>query len=155
MRYSATDFECLAVLETILQLEVHMIGRSFQRHTDHKAFESPFTAKVLNRKLTLWAHHLAVGQNSRFICDSSIVIVTYCYSMHYHCNTFCDGYSTQPENIINSVLRNFNTFNGSCLLLTNNQPLLKKPQLKKKSSLITDDDIKNFQLKHYSYFAIL
>lgn len=57
-RYSATELECLAVLESIRHFEVYLIGRQFALITDHKALESLFTSKVLNRKLTRWALYL-------------------------------------------------------------------------------------------------
>ena len=57
-RYSATEIECLAVLESIRHFEVHLIGRHFTLQTDHKAVESLLTSKVLNRRLTRWALYL-------------------------------------------------------------------------------------------------
>ena len=57
-RYSVTEIECLAVLESIRYFEVHLIGRHSMLQTDHKALESLMTSKVLNRKLTRWALYL-------------------------------------------------------------------------------------------------
>jgi len=57
-RYSATELECLAMLESIRHFEVYLVGRRFTFVTDHKALESLLSSRVLNRKLTRWALYL-------------------------------------------------------------------------------------------------
>ena len=57
-QYSATEIECLAVLESIRHFEVHLIGRHSTLQTYHKALELLLTSKVLNRRLTRWALYL-------------------------------------------------------------------------------------------------
>ena len=54
-RYSASELECLAVVETIRHFEVYLHGRQFRVETDHKTLESLLSSKVLNGQLTRWA----------------------------------------------------------------------------------------------------
>ena len=57
-RYSATEIECLAVVEAIHHFEIFLDGQRFKVQTDHRALEHLFTAKLLNRRLSRWALHL-------------------------------------------------------------------------------------------------
>ena len=57
-RYSATELECLAVVEAVGHFELHLHGRPFKVETDHRALELLLSS--LNRKLTRWALFLAL-----------------------------------------------------------------------------------------------
>ena len=48
-RYSATEIECLAVVEAVRHFEVYLNGRPFRVEMDHKALD--ISSKVLNRRL--------------------------------------------------------------------------------------------------------
>ena len=50
--YTATEFECLAVVEAVRHFEIHLYGRPFKVETDHGTVESLLSSRVLNRKLT-------------------------------------------------------------------------------------------------------
>ena len=50
--YSATELQCLAVVESVRHFEVHLHGRRFNVETDHRALESLLSSRVLNRKPT-------------------------------------------------------------------------------------------------------
>ena len=50
-RYSATELECLVVVEAVRHFEV-LHGRPFNVETDHRALESLLSSRVRNRKLT-------------------------------------------------------------------------------------------------------
>ena len=53
--YSATELECLAVVEAVRHFEVHLHGQPFNVETDHRALELLLSSRVLNHKLTRWA----------------------------------------------------------------------------------------------------
>ena len=57
-RYSASELECLAVVDAVHHFEVYLHGRTFKIETDHKALEALLSSKVLNRKLMRWALYL-------------------------------------------------------------------------------------------------
>ncbi len=50
-RYSAPEWECLAVVEACRQFEAHLDGKPFLLQTDHKALESMHTSKLHNNRL--------------------------------------------------------------------------------------------------------
>ena len=54
-RYSATELECLAVVEALRHLEVHLLGGRFVIHPDHKALTGLMKSTLLNRRLWRWA----------------------------------------------------------------------------------------------------
>ena len=57
-RYTATELECLAVVECVRQFEVHLDGHHFSLQTDHKALESLHRSKLQNKRLARWAMRL-------------------------------------------------------------------------------------------------
>ena len=50
-RYSATELEALALVETINHFSQYLYGRTFEAFTDHKPLESLMTSKRLNPRL--------------------------------------------------------------------------------------------------------
>lgn len=50
-RYSASELECLAVVETVKHFEVHLCDHPFDVFTDHKALTSLLNSTHLNKKL--------------------------------------------------------------------------------------------------------
>ena len=56
--YSATEIECLAVVEAVSHFEVLLDGVSFTLETDHRALEHLLSAKFVNRRLSRWALRL-------------------------------------------------------------------------------------------------
>ena len=54
-RYSASELECLAVVDAIQHFEVHLCDKPFTVFTDHKALTNLLTSTHLNRKLWRWA----------------------------------------------------------------------------------------------------
>ena len=50
-RYSATELEALALVETINHFSHYLYGRTFDAFTDHKPLESLMTSKRLNPRL--------------------------------------------------------------------------------------------------------
>ena len=54
-RYSATELENLAVIESVKYFEVYLHGQQFRVEMDHKALEGLLTSKILYRLLTRWA----------------------------------------------------------------------------------------------------
>lgn len=57
-RYSATELEGLAVVDSVDHFAVHLIGRVFTIQTDHKALEFLNTAKTTTGRLARWALRL-------------------------------------------------------------------------------------------------
>ena len=58
LNYSATEIECLAVVEAITHFEILLDGVSFILQTDHRALEHLLSAKFSNRRLSRWALRL-------------------------------------------------------------------------------------------------
>ena len=56
--YSATELEVLAVVESVKHFSRYLYGRRCEVWTDHKALESLFTSKTLNRRLQRMAMRL-------------------------------------------------------------------------------------------------
>ena len=54
-KYSATELECLAVVQAIDYFAAHLIGRPFIVETDHKALQYLQRSRHLNGRLTHWA----------------------------------------------------------------------------------------------------
>ena len=57
-RYSVTEVECLAVVESIRHFEVYLDGQFSVLQTDHRALEHLLTAKLVNKRLSRWALRL-------------------------------------------------------------------------------------------------
>ena len=57
-RYSVTEVECLAVVESVRHFEVYLDGQLFVLQTDHRALEHLLTAKLVNNRLSRWALRL-------------------------------------------------------------------------------------------------
>ena len=57
-RYSITEIECLAVVESVRHFEVYLDGQLFVLQTDHRALEHLLTAKLVNKRLSRWALRL-------------------------------------------------------------------------------------------------
>ncbi len=57
-RYSATELEGLAVVDSIDHFPVNLIGTEFTIETDHKAIEFLNTAKTVTGRLARWALRL-------------------------------------------------------------------------------------------------
>ena len=53
--YSATELECLAVVQAIDYFAAHLIGRPFTVETDHRALQYFHSSRHLNGRLTRWA----------------------------------------------------------------------------------------------------
>ncbi len=53
-RYSATELECLAVLNSIKHFSYYLYGRHFVVKTDHKALTSLFSSSTLHNCLWRW-----------------------------------------------------------------------------------------------------
>ena len=50
--YTSSEIECLAVVDTIIQFEIHLVGKSFTLVTDHQALQYLASSRALNRRLT-------------------------------------------------------------------------------------------------------
>ena len=57
-RYSVTEVECLAVVESVRHFEVYLDGKLFVLQTDHRALEHLLMAKLVNKRLSRWALRL-------------------------------------------------------------------------------------------------
>ena len=57
-RYTATELDCLAVVEGVRHHEVYLQGQKFVTQTDHKSLQSLMTSTHLNRRLWRWAMYL-------------------------------------------------------------------------------------------------
>ena len=57
-RYSATELEALALVETVRHLSYHLYGRSFQAFTDHRPLEQLMSSTRLNPRLARLAFKL-------------------------------------------------------------------------------------------------
>ena len=57
-RYSATELEGLAVVDSVDHFSVYLIGTEFTIETDHKALEFLNTAKTVTGRLARWALRL-------------------------------------------------------------------------------------------------
>ncbi len=53
--YSATEVECLAVVQAIDYFAAHLIGRPFTVQTNHRALQYLHSSRHLNGRLTRWA----------------------------------------------------------------------------------------------------
>ena len=53
--YSATEPECLAVVQAIDHFAAYLIGRPFTVETDHRALQYLHSSRHLNARLTRWA----------------------------------------------------------------------------------------------------
>ena len=53
--YSATELECLAVVQAIDHFAAYLIGRPFTVETDHRALQYLLSSRHLNSRLTRWA----------------------------------------------------------------------------------------------------
>ena len=53
-KYSATELECLAVVDTLKHFEVHLVDRQFTIYTDHKALPHQFT-QLYSSQRKAWA----------------------------------------------------------------------------------------------------
>ena len=54
-RYTATELECLGVVEAIRLFEVYLVGSQFTLVTDHQALQFVLSNKCPNRHLTRWS----------------------------------------------------------------------------------------------------
>ena len=54
-RYSATELEGLAVVDSVDHFSVYLIGTEFTIEADHKALEFLKTAKIVTGRLARWA----------------------------------------------------------------------------------------------------
>ncbi len=57
-RYSATELECLAVVESVKHFEIYLDGHQFTIQTDHRALEYLRSATFANKRLCRWALRL-------------------------------------------------------------------------------------------------
>ena len=57
-RYSATELEALAVVESIIHFNYYLYGRAFCVFTDHKPLLQLLTSEHLNRRLRRFAYKL-------------------------------------------------------------------------------------------------
>ncbi len=53
--YSASEIECLAIVDTVRHFEAHLVGRKFMLETDHQALQYLKTKRSPNKRLTRWA----------------------------------------------------------------------------------------------------
>ena len=53
--YGATEIECLAVVKSVSNFAIHLLGRPFSIVTDHRALTSLMSSSKLNSKLMRWA----------------------------------------------------------------------------------------------------
>ncbi len=53
-KYSATELECLAIVESLDHFRVYLIGKHFKLYTDHSALKSLLTLTSLNLRLWRW-----------------------------------------------------------------------------------------------------
>ena len=53
--YSASEVECLAVVDSIRHFEVYLQGTEFKIRTDHKALIAVKKNAILNSRLTRWS----------------------------------------------------------------------------------------------------
>ena len=51
-RYSVTEVECLAVVESVRHFQVYLDGLLFVLQTDQRALEHLLTAKLVNKRLS-------------------------------------------------------------------------------------------------------
>ena len=56
-RYTATEKECLAIVQAIKHFAVYLIGRRFSLQTDHKALQKLKTMDNDNQRLMRWQCH--------------------------------------------------------------------------------------------------
>ena len=52
MNYSSSQNECLVVVDTIRQFEIHLVGKSFTLVTNYQALPYLVSLRTLNRRLT-------------------------------------------------------------------------------------------------------
>ena len=57
-RYTATEIECLAVVEALRHFGVYLIGRHFVLETDHQALSGLLSPRCSNKRLNRWALQL-------------------------------------------------------------------------------------------------
>ena len=57
-RYSATELEALALIETVRHFSYHLYGRSFTAYTDHRPLEQLLSSTRLNHRLARMAYRL-------------------------------------------------------------------------------------------------
>ena len=55
-RYTATEKECLAIVQAIKHFAVYLIGRKFSLQTDHKALQKLKTMDNDNQRLMRWSN---------------------------------------------------------------------------------------------------
>ena len=53
--YSASEIECLAIVDTVRHFETHLLGRRFLLETDHQALQFLQSKRSPNKRLTRWA----------------------------------------------------------------------------------------------------
>ncbi len=53
-KYSATELECLAIIESLDHFRVYLIGKHFKLYTDHSVLKSLLTSTSLNSRLWRW-----------------------------------------------------------------------------------------------------
>ncbi len=53
-KYSASELECLALVETLEHFKAYLIGKHFKVYTDHKALQALLTSTSLNSRLWRW-----------------------------------------------------------------------------------------------------
>ena len=53
--YSASEIECLVIVDTIRHFEAYLVGRKFILDKDHQALEYLATKKSPNKRLTRWS----------------------------------------------------------------------------------------------------
>ena len=53
--YTATEIECLAVVKSVSNFAIHLLGRPFSIVTDHRALTSLMSSSKLNIRLMRWA----------------------------------------------------------------------------------------------------
>ncbi len=57
-KFSATELEALALIETIKHFAFYLFGQHFVVHTDHRALEQLFSSPKLNNRLWRWRLYL-------------------------------------------------------------------------------------------------
>ena len=57
-RYSATELEALALIETVRHFSYHLYGRAFVAYTDHRPLEQLLSSTRLNQRLARMAYKL-------------------------------------------------------------------------------------------------
>ena len=53
--YAATEIECLAVVKSVSNFAIHLLGRPFSIVKDHHALTSLMSSSKLNSRLVIWA----------------------------------------------------------------------------------------------------